>query len=180
MKHGPERFLRWRAGTWDPVIKKTVYIGSYDTELGAATAVDAWHVSQGREAVNFPPQPGLAPNLDPASQTQLKQQGLPEQAEFPIVKSHLHQAAALLSCLRPQQNEQVELAQKSTGLQASSPAAQHGCARQAGSKSQRQFAAGALVVNAAGRSRVSRDGMSKARQFSRERLAASFCGKQKS
>lgn len=179
VKHGPERTLRWRAGTWDPVIKKTVYIGSYDTELGAATAVDAWHMSQGREAVNFPPQSGLAPDLQPGPQTQLKQQGLPEQAETPIVTSHLHQAAALLSCLRPQQSEQVALAQKPTVLQVSSPVASHGCAKQAGSKSQRQFAAGALVANAAGRSRTSRDGMGKARQFSRERLAASLCGKQK-
>ena len=53
VRHGLEFPLRWRAGTWDPQVKKTVYIGSYDTELGAAQAVDAWHVSQGRAPVNF-------------------------------------------------------------------------------------------------------------------------------
>ena len=52
VRHGPEFPLRWKAGTWDPVLKKTVYIGSYDTELEAAQAVDAWHVSCGRAPVN--------------------------------------------------------------------------------------------------------------------------------
>lgn len=53
IQHSAESSLRWRAGTWDPVIKKTVYIGSYDEEEEAAAAVDAWHVSQGRNPVNF-------------------------------------------------------------------------------------------------------------------------------
>ncbi|KAL0037979.1 hypothetical protein WJX79_008199 [Trebouxia sp. C0005] len=33
VRHSPEFPLRWRAGTWDPLVKKTVYIGSYDTEV---------------------------------------------------------------------------------------------------------------------------------------------------
>lgn len=44
---------RWRAATWDPVIKKTIYIGSYEEEKAAAAAVDAWHASHGRPPVNF-------------------------------------------------------------------------------------------------------------------------------
>lgn len=53
VRHGPDFPLRWKAGTWDPLLKKTVYIGSYDTELEAAKAVDSWHVSCGRAPVNF-------------------------------------------------------------------------------------------------------------------------------
>ena len=63
VRHGPEFPLRWKAGTWDPVLKKTVYIGSYNTELEAAKAVDAWHVSCGRAPVNFvkpAPSPAIA------------------------------------------------------------------------------------------------------------------------
>ena len=62
IQHSAESSLRWRAGTWDPVMKKTVYIGSYDEEEEAAAAVDAWHVSQGRSPVNFGRQgPAVAP-----------------------------------------------------------------------------------------------------------------------
>ena len=53
IRHGPEFPLRWKAGTWDPVLKKTVYIGSFDLEIDAAKAVDAWHISCGRAPVNF-------------------------------------------------------------------------------------------------------------------------------
>ena len=53
VRHGPDFPLRWKAGTWDPLLKKTVYIGSYDTEPEAAKAVDSWHVSCGRAPVNF-------------------------------------------------------------------------------------------------------------------------------
>ena len=62
VRHGPDFPLRWKAGTWDPVLKKTVYIGSYSTELEAATAVDAWHVSCGRTPVNF-----VKPDTSPAT-----------------------------------------------------------------------------------------------------------------
>ena len=54
IQHSVESLLRWRAATWDPQIKKTVYIGSFNVEEAAATAVDAWHVSHGRSPVNFP------------------------------------------------------------------------------------------------------------------------------
>lgn len=54
IQHSVESLLRWRAATWDPQEKKTVYIGSFDMEEAAATAVDAWHVSHGRPPVNFP------------------------------------------------------------------------------------------------------------------------------
>lgn len=54
IQHTPDSLLRWRAGTWDPVLKKTVYIGSYRKEVAAAAAVDAWHASHGRPPVNFP------------------------------------------------------------------------------------------------------------------------------
>lgn len=46
IRHTAGSPLRWRAGTWDPVVKKTAYIGSYDVEEDAAAAVDTWHVSQ--------------------------------------------------------------------------------------------------------------------------------------
>ena len=62
VRHGPEFPMRWKAGTWDPALKKTVYIGSFNTELEAAKAVDAWHVSCGRAPVNF-----VEPHPNPAT-----------------------------------------------------------------------------------------------------------------
>jgi len=152
-------------------VKKTVYIGSFDTEVGAAAAVDAWHVSQGREAVNFP-EPSLVPrqSADSAdthsdSDAVAEADELPQQndhlsnAEEPAqlhpspAKDHLHHAASLLNSLRPQAHS--ESAQVSNSVRRSHFSAHHG---HGGSKSQRQSAAGALVAKAAGRPKASRDG----------------------
>jgi len=151
-------------------VKKTVYIGSYDTEVGAAAAVDAWHVSQGREAVNFP-EPSLLPrqpadSADTHSDSSAvaeadespKQNDHLSNAEEPaqhssLAKDHLHHAASLLNSLRPQAHS--ESAQVSNKMRRSHFSAHHG---HGGSKSQRQSAAGALVAKAVGRSKASRDG----------------------
>ncbi|KAL3155835.1 hypothetical protein ABBQ32_012845 [Trebouxia sp. C0010 RCD-2024] len=68
VRHGMDFPLRWKAGTWDPVVKKTVYIGSFDSEVDAAKAVDAWHVSCGRPPVNF-----VEPEPQPSSHKQQRQ-----------------------------------------------------------------------------------------------------------
>lgn len=68
VRHGMDFPLRWKAGTWDPVVKKTVYIGSFDCEFEAAKAVDAWHVSCGRPPVNF-----VEPEPQPSSHKQQRQ-----------------------------------------------------------------------------------------------------------
>ena len=151
-------------------VKKTVYIGSYDTEVGAAAAVDAWHVSQGREAVNFPePSPVPRQPADSADThsdsdavaeaDESPQQNDPSHADEPAqlrsspAKDHQHHAASLLNSLRPQAHS--ESAQVSNTVRRSHSSAYHGLG---GSKSQRQSAAGALVAKAAGRSKPSRDG----------------------
>ena len=152
-------------------VKKTVYIGSYDTEVGAAAAVDAWHVSQGRDPVNFP-EPSLvqrqpADSADTHSDSGAaaeadespKHNDHPSHADEPAqlhlspAKDHLHDAASLLNSLRPQAHS--ESAQVSNTVRQSHLSAHQG---HGGSKSQRQSAAGALVAKAAGRSKISRDG----------------------
>lgn len=169
VRHSPDFPLRWRAGTWDPLVKKTVYIGSYDTEVGAAAAVDAWHVSQGREAVNFPEtslvQPAdsadthsdsdavAAADESPKQSDHLSHAEEPAQLHPSPAKDHLHHAASLLNSLRPQAHSGS--AQVSNSVRRSHFSAHHG---HGGSKSQRQSAAGALVAQAAGRSKASRDG----------------------
>ncbi|DBA87089.1 TPA: hypothetical protein ACH3X2_005265 [Trebouxia sp. C0005] len=166
VRHSPEFPLRWRAGTWDPLVKKTVYIGSYDTEVGAAAAVDAWHVLQGREAVNFP-EPSLVPRqpVDSAD-THSDSDAVAEADESPKHNNYLshaeepaqlhlskHHAVGLLNSLRPQAHS--ESAQVSNSVRRSYVSAHNG---HGGSKSQRQSAAGALVAKAAGRPKASRDG----------------------
>lgn len=178
--------LRWRAGTWDPIAKKTVYIGSYNREFEAAAAVDAWHVSHGRQAVNFPETQNLAEAPEAAAEATLwavamadvdvpssqeQHCGTNEEAEQPVSplspKNHLYHAASLLNSLRPQQchgRDHYDAVLESN---------QHGISNKndmrglrfhshyghAGSKSQRQSAAGALVARAVGRSNISRDSM---------------------
>lgn len=151
-------------------VKKTVYIGSFDTEVGAAAAVDAWHVSQGREAVNFP-EPSLVPRQSadsadthsdsdavaeadesPQQNDNLSNAEEPAQLHSSPAKDHLHHAASLLNSLRPQAHS--ESAQVSNGVRRSHFSAHHG---HGGGKSQRQSAAGALVAKAAGRSKASKD-----------------------
>ena len=186
VRHSPVFPLRWRAGTWDPIAKKTVYIGSYNREFEAAAAVDAWHVSHGRQAVNFPETQNLAEAPEAAAEATLwavamadvdvpssqeQHCGTNEEAEQPVSplspKNHLYHAASLLNSLRPQQchgRDHYDAVLESN---------QHGISNKndmrglrfhshyghAGSKSQRQSAAGALVARAVGRSNISRDSM---------------------
>ena len=133
--------------------------------------MDAWHVSQGRDPVNFPER-SLVPrqpadSADTHSDSDAvaeadespKQSDHPSHAEEPArlhsspAKDHLHHAASLLNSLRPQAHS--ETAQVSNAVRRSHFSAHHGYG---GSKSQRQSAAGALVAKAAGRSKASRDG----------------------
>ena len=174
VRHAPKFPLRWRAGTWDPYAKKTVYIGSYDTEVGAAAAVDAWHVSQGREPVNFPLQSPLSPAAPAAemadagsSPGQVSQGVDVQEAEVlrPSAKDHLYHAATLLNSLRPSgqpHQSHADPVHRPAGNGIRRPQfASHG--GHAGGKSQRQSAAGALVAKAVGRSKASRDGRYKGR-----------------
>lgn len=185
VRHGAKFPLRWRAGTWDPLLKKTVYIGSYEAETDAAKAVDAWHVSQGRPPVNFTqpdaqlPEP---PRNQPAAAAEAAQPVMADGSGSPSAaasdahrdrhgnthtqpaagkslhgsRDNIHHAARLLHSLRPAHNEDHACSESHQKADLWRPHFTH-----ASNKSQRQSAAGALVANAVGRSKSAREGVRK-------------------
>ena len=185
VRHGAKFPLRWRAGTWDPLLKKTIYIGSYESETDAAKAVDAWHVSQGRLPVNFTQPDAKFP--DPP----VNQQAAAAEAARPVMangsaspsaaasgahcdrharkhtqpaaiqslhasRDSSHHAARLLHSLRPGTTEDQACSDSHQKADLWRPHFTH-----ASNKSQRQSAAGALVANAVGRSKSAREGVRK-------------------